>query len=170
MPKQSKKKKGVAAPRLESLTQLNANAAGIDEGARELYVCVPEDRGPNPVRVFETFPFDLREIAAWLKSCGVTSVAMESTGIYGIPLYEVLEEAGFEVKLANARQIKNLPGRKSDILDCQWIQQPHSYGLLTAPEGRVRKTVLRDRVSFAIQNLKIEVVHFHLLDVPAALS
>jgi transposase len=122
----------VRAPKLESLKQINPNAAGVDVGATELYVCVPEDRAPNPVRVFETFTCDLLKIAAWLKECGVTSVAMESTGIYWIPLYETLEAAGFEVRLVNAREAKNMPGRKSDILDCQWIQQLHSYGLLTA--------------------------------------
>src|SRR5438034_10600773 len=87
---------------------------------------------PDRSAFFQTFTSDLHEIAAWLKRCRVTSVAMESTGIYWIPLYEVLEEAGFEVKLVNAREAKNMPGRKSDILDCQWIQQLHSYGLLTA--------------------------------------
>src|SRR5438128_1859004 len=127
-----RKKKVLQVPKLESLKQINPNAAGVDVGAAELYVCVPEERDPRPVRVFQTFTSDLHEIAAWLKRCRVTSVAMESTGIYWIPLYEVLEEAGFEVKLANAREAKNMPGRKSDILDCQWIQQLHSYGLLTA--------------------------------------
>jgi hypothetical protein len=126
------KKKIVSAPRLESLKQINPNAAGVDVGATELYVCVPQDRDPQPVRVFGTFTRDLGAIAAWLKQCGVRSVAMESTGVYWVPLYEVLEEAGFEVQLINAHQAKNLPGRKSDILDCQWIQQLHSYGLLTA--------------------------------------
>jgi transposase len=119
-------------PKLESLKQINPNAAGVDVGASEFYVCVPEDRDAKPVRVFQTFTCDLREIADWLKQCGVTSVAMESTGIYWIPLYEILEATGFEVKLIDAREAKNLPGRKSDILDCQWIQQLHSYGLLTA--------------------------------------
>jgi transposase len=122
----------VRVPKLESLKQINPNAAGVDVGATEFYVCVPEDRAPNPVRVFQTFTYDLLKIAAWLKECGVTSVAMESTGIYWIPLYETLEAAGFEVRLVNAREAKNMPGRKSDILDCQWIQQLHSYGLLTA--------------------------------------
>jgi transposase len=117
---------------MESLKQINLNAAGVDVGAAELYVCVPEDRDPEPVRVFETFTYELHHIAVWLKQCGVTSVAMESTGIYWVPLYEVLEAAGFEVKLINAREAKNLPGRKSDVLDCQWIQQLHSYGLLKA--------------------------------------
>jgi transposase len=132
MPIKRKKKKTLSIPRLENLKQINLNAAGIDVGASELYVCVPQDRDPKPVRVFQTFTDDLHQLAAWLKQCGISSVAMEATGIYWIPLYEVLEAAGFEVKLANAREAKNLPGRKSDILDCQWIQQLHSYGLLTA--------------------------------------
>ena len=128
-----KHRKGrIQAPKMESLKQINPNAAGIDVGATELYVCVPADRDPEPVRVFGTFTYELNNIAVWLKQCGVTSVAMESTGIYWVPLYEVLEAAGFEVKLVNAREVKNLPGRKSDILDCQWIQQLHSYGLLKA--------------------------------------
>lgn len=127
-----RKRKAVQVPKLESLKQINPNAAGVDVGASELYVCVPEDRDAKPVRVFQTFTSDLHDIVAWLKQCGVTSVAMESTGIYWIPLYEVLETAGLEVKLVNAREAKNLPGRKSDILDCQWIQQLHSYGLLKA--------------------------------------
>ena len=130
--KMKRKKKAVQIPKLESLKQINPNAAGVDVGASELYVCVPEGRTPKPVRVFQTFTCELQEIAAWLKQCGVTSVAMESTGIYWIPLFEILEAAGFEVKLVNAREAKNMPGRKSDILDCQWIQQLHSYGLLTA--------------------------------------
>ena len=127
-----KRKKKVTIPKLESLKQINLNAAGVDVGSSELYVCVPEDRDSEPVRVFGSFTSDLHEIAAWLKRCGVTSVAMESTGIYWIPLYEILQDAGFEVRLVNAREAKNLPGRKSDILDCQWIQQLHSYGLLKA--------------------------------------
>ena len=126
------KKRIIRAPKLNSLEQINPNAAGVDVGACELYVCVPEDRDSEPVRMFGTFTYELHNIAAWLKRCGITTVAMESTGIYWIPLYEVLAAAGFEVKLVNAREVKNLPGRKSDILDCQWIQQLHSYGLLRA--------------------------------------
>jgi transposase len=127
-----RKKKAIRAPKLDSLEKINLNAAGVDVGASEFYVCVPEGRDPEPVRVFETFTSELHRIAAWLKQCSVTSVAMESTGIYWIPLYEVLEAAGFEVKLINAREAKNLPGRKTDVLDCQWIQQLHTYGLLNA--------------------------------------
>lgn len=132
MKKIKRRKKAVRAPKLDTLQRINPNAAGVDVGAAELYVCVPEGRAEEPVRVFQTFTCDLHEIAVWLKECGVTSVAMESTGIYWIPLYEVLEAAGFDVNLVNAREAKNLPGRKSDILDCQWIQQLHSYGLLKA--------------------------------------
>jgi len=84
------------------------------------------------VRVFQTFTRDLYALADWLEACGVETVAMESTGVYWIPTYEILEERGFEVYLVNARDVKNVPGRKTDILDCQWIQQLHTYGLLRA--------------------------------------
>jgi len=130
--KNNRRKREAKIRKLEKLKPIYPCVAGVDVGATELYVCVPEDRDVKPVRVFQTFTGELHRIAAWLKQCGVTSVAMESTGIYWIPLYEVLEEAGFEVRLVNAREAKNLPGRKSDVLDCQWIQQLHSYGLLGA--------------------------------------
>jgi len=119
-------------PKLDSLKQLNLNAAGLDIGAEEIYACVPEDRDSQSVRVFSAFTIDLYALADWLQTCGVDTVAMESTGIYWIPIYEILEERGFEVFLVNARQIKNVSGRKTDILDCQWIQQLHTYGLLRA--------------------------------------
>ncbi len=127
-----KKKEVTNIAKLESLKQINLNAAGVDVGSAELFVCVPEDRDQKPVRVFNSFTSDLYQIVVWLKECGVTTVAMESTGIYWIPLYEILEDHGFEVYLVNAGQVKNVPGRKSDVLDCQWIQQLHSYGLLSA--------------------------------------
>jgi transposase len=139
------KKHTQIAPKLGSLEQLNLNAAGIDIGSSELWVCVPEDRDKQPVRKFESFTCDLYQIAFWLKACHVDTVAMESTGIYWIPLYDLLEQQGFKVLLVNARQVKNVPGRKSDILDCQWIQQLHTYGLLRAsfrPDQEIRK--LRD--------------------------
>jgi transposase len=110
---------------------INPNAAGIDVASEEMWVCVPADRAEFNVRKFGAFTCDLYEIADWLKDCGVTSVAMESTGIYWIPLYQVLEEREFEVCLVNARQLKNVSGRpKTDRLDCSWIQRLHSYGLL----------------------------------------
>jgi len=109
---------------------LHPHAAGVDIGATELYVCVPLDRDPQPIRRFGTFTEDLLALAAWLAQCGVTSVAMESTGVYWIPLYQILEERQFEVCLVNARHVKNVPGRKSDVQDCQWLQYLHSVGLL----------------------------------------
>jgi transposase len=126
--KSRKTKKSLADRKLE---MINPNAAGIDVASEEMWVCVPADRAEDNVRKFGAFTCDLYEIADWLKDCGVTSVAMESTGIYWIPLYQVLEEREFEVCLVNARQMKNVSGRpKTDRLDCTWIQRLHSYGLL----------------------------------------
>ncbi len=112
------------------LERLTPNAAGIDCGAAEHYVAVPADRDAAPVRSFKTFTTDLHRLADWLRACGVTTVAMESTGVYWIPLYEILEARGLDVVLVNAQHVKNVPGRKSDVVDCQWLQQLHSVGLL----------------------------------------
>jgi transposase len=117
---------------LNSLDQINLDAAGLDIGAEEIYACVPEHRTAHSVRRFGTCTADLRALAEWLTECQVTTVAMESTGVYWILVYEVLRDAGFEVYLVNARHIKNVPGKKTDVLDCQWIQQLHTYGLLHA--------------------------------------
>ena len=114
------------------LQLLNEHAAGIDIGAERHYVAVPPTADPHPVREFPVFTKDLYAIADWLDSCGVKSVAMESTGVYWVPLFEVLDGRGFQVKLVDARKVKNVSGRKSDVLDCQWLQQLESYGLLTA--------------------------------------
>lgn len=119
------------APRFpKHLQHLNQHAAGIDVGSRSHFVAVPEGTDDQPVREFSTFTDDLERLAEWLISCGVTTVAMESTGIYWIPVFEILELHGLEVRLVNARHVKNVPGRKSDVLDCQWLQQLHTYGLL----------------------------------------
>jgi len=104
--------------------------AGIDCGSAEHFVAVPPDRDPIPVQSFKTFTADLHRLADWLKACRVTSVAMEATGVYWIPLYEILETRGFEVLPVNARHVKNVPGRKSDVLDCEWLRELHSVGLL----------------------------------------
>jgi len=109
---------------------LHPHAAGVDVGATELYVSVPLDRDPQPIRRFGTFTEDLLAVATWLQQCGVTTVAMESTGVYWIPLYQILETRGVEVCLVNARHVKNVPGRKTDVQDCQWLQYLHSVGLL----------------------------------------
>jgi len=112
------------------LPTLHPNAAGIDIGAREIWVAVPPGSDPKPVRGFDTFTEDLLQLRDWLLACGVQTVAMESTGVYWIPLFQILEAAGLEVCLVNARHCKNLPGRKTDIQDCQWLQYLHSVGLL----------------------------------------
>jgi transposase len=114
------------------LAMVNPAAAGIDIGHREHWCAVPADRSHQPVQRFGTFTEDLQALADWLKQCGVKSVAMESTGVYWIPAFQILEQQGFEVCLVNARQVKNVSGRKTDVLDCQWLQRLHSYGLLSA--------------------------------------
>lgn len=107
------------------------NAAGIDVGAKSHFVAVPADRDGQSVREFTSFTDDLQALAVWLRGCKVDTVAMESTGVYWIPLYELLSSQGFQVHLVNARHVKNVSGRKSDVLDCQWLQQLMSYGLLS---------------------------------------
>jgi transposase len=117
---------------LDSLSMIEPNAAGIDIGHREHWCALPSDRCERPVRAFGTITEDLERMADWLKECGIKTVAMESTGVYWIATVQVLERRGFEVRLVNARQVKNVSGRKSDVLDCQWLQRLHSYGLLNA--------------------------------------
>lgn len=129
---------------------LRPNAAGIDIASQMHYVAVPSDRDEQSVRKFGSFTDDLHEMARWLKSCKIDTVAMESTGVYWIQPFLVLEEYGFDVFLVNARHIKNVSGRKSDVKDCQWIQQLHSYGLLNKsfqPEDLTRelRTYVRQR-------------------------
>lgn len=112
------------------LEQINLWASGIDIGATSHFVAVPEGCSETTVREFKSVTPDLYALADWLKQCGIQTIAMESTGVYWLPVYELLEEKGFEVKLVDARQVKNVSGRKTDVLDCQWIQQLHTYGLL----------------------------------------
>lgn len=133
-----------------NLPVIHVDAAGLDIGASEIWACVPAERATPAVRSFGTFTPDLHHLAEWLKACGVTTVAMESTGVYWIPVFEILEAYGFEVYLVNARHIKNVPGRKSDVQDCQWVQRLHSCGLLSAsfrPEADLRalRAYLRHR-------------------------
>lgn len=112
------------------LKRINLHAAGIDCGSAEHYVAVPPESDATPVRAFKAFTGELHRLADWLLACGVTTVAMEATGVYWIPLYEILEARGLEVVLVNARHVKNVPGRKSDVMDCEWIRELHSVGLL----------------------------------------
>jgi transposase len=116
------------------------NAAGIDIGAREIFVAVPADRDADPVQKCGTFTEDLRQMAEWLVRCGITTAAMESTGVYWIPVYEMLEKHGIKPCLVNPRNMKNVPGKRTDFHECQWIQHLHSLGLLHAafrPDGEV---------------------------------
>jgi transposase len=114
-----------------TLTITHPNAAGIDIGSASHFVAVPPDRDDEPVREFPSFTVDLNALADWLNRCGVDTVAMESTGVYWIPLFELLERRGFTVLWVNARHVKNVSGRKSDVLDCQWLQQLLTYGRLS---------------------------------------
>jgi transposase len=114
------------------LTVMHPDAAGVDIGAEEIFVAVAAERAEESVRSFGTSTRDLHELADWLQACGVRTVAMESTGVYWIPLYQILETRGFQVFLVNAQHVKNVPGRKSDVSDCQWIQYLHAVGLLKA--------------------------------------
>jgi transposase len=144
--------KGKGNSRGSDLAVKNPDAAGIDVGARVHYVAVPEGRAEPSVRSFGAYTAQLDELVQWLKSCGITTVALESTGVYWIALYQKLEAAGFEVVLVDARRAKHVPGRKSDVQDCQWLQQLHSYGLLQAafrPEDAIcrLRTLQRHRKS-----------------------
>src|ERR671933_206191 len=153
-----------AAPSLPTqLQHLNLNAAGIDIGATAHFVAVPPDRDPAPVARFATFTADLQRLADWLAACGVDTVVMESTSVYWIPLFELLEARGFTVLLVNARHVKNVSGRKSDVLDCQWLQQLHTYGLLNgafrpADEIVVLRSYLRQR-AVLVQGAAMHIQH-----------
>jgi len=129
---------------------LEPNAAGIDIGAREIFVAVPPERDPDPVRKCATFTGDLHQMAEWMIRCGITTAAMESTGVYWIPVYDILEEHGIKPCLVNPRNMKNVPGKRTDFHECQWIQHLHSLGLLHSafrPEGEVRaiRALMRHR-------------------------
>jgi transposase len=129
---------------------LQPDSAGIDMGATELFVAVPPERAEESVRSFGAFTEDLNTLADWLAQCRIKSVVMESTGVYWIPVFQILESRGFEVCLVNARHVKNVPGRKSDVLDCQWLQYLHTVGLLRGsfrPQDQVcaLRTYLRHR-------------------------
>ena len=132
------------------LAQMHLNAAGIDVGAEFHWVAVPCDRDEQPVQRFGAFTADLYALAEWLRQCQIETVVMESTGVYGIALFEVLEERGCEVKLVDAHDARHVPGRKTDVQDCQWLQELHTYGLLYAafrPDDQVcvLRSYLRQR-------------------------
>ena len=122
-----------------ALPMVHPNAAAIDVGARMHVAAVGADRSAEPVRSFGTFTTDLHRLADWFAECGVETVVMESTSVYWIPIFELLEARAFTVFLVNARDAKHVPGRKTDVSDAQWLQRLHSHGLLACqlpPQGR----------------------------------
>lgn len=144
------KKNNQAADATAGLPPLNLNAAGIDVGDEYHWVAVPANRDREPVRRFGSFTADVRRLAEWLLSCRIDTVVMESTGVYWVALYDGLEGCGLDVHLVNARQVKQLPGRKTDIKDCQWLQTLHTFGLLNrcfrpAEDIRVLRSYMRQR-------------------------
>jgi hypothetical protein len=153
MPKQDRKRKtprGKRSQDWEALPPLNQNAAGIDVGNAEHYVAVPAGRDADPVQKFGSFTADLHRMAQWLKACGIQTVAMQATGVYWVALYQILEDHGLEVNVVNAHHTKTLPGRKTDVLECQWLQKLHTFGLLNnsfqpAEEIWVLRTYMRQR-------------------------
>lgn len=145
----------------QGLPTIHPHAAGIDIGAEELVVAVPPDRDPQPVRAFGTFTPDLHALVDWLVACGIDTVAMESTGVYWIPIYELLEQHGIIPYLVNARHVKIVPGRKSDFNDAQWLQQLHALGLLRAsfrPDAEI--VALRTLVRYRAELVQHRVPHY----------
>lgn len=153
----------------EMPASFNKDAAGIDIGGAFHFVAVPEDRDEKPIRRFDNFTSNLYQLADWLSDCKIKTVAMESTGVYWIPIYEILEERGFEVILVNARHIKNVPGRKSDVIDCQWIQQLHSYGLLRA-SFRPEQNICQLRAYMRQRDSLIQYAAHHIQHIQKALA
>src|ERR1700694_1801308 len=133
-----------------SLEMIHPDAAGIDIGNESHYVAVPPTRDSQPVRRFGCTTAELKALANWLKQCAIRTIAMQSTGVYWVAVYDILEEAGLEVYLVNARETKNLPGRKSDVQESQWLMKLHTYGLLRnsfrpSQEVRTMRTYWRQR-------------------------
>lgn len=147
------------------LTQLNPCVAGIDIGASSVFVCVGFADCHQEVREYLTFTADLKNMCAWFEECGIKSVAMESTGVYWIPVYDLLAQVGIEVILANARHLKTVPGRKTDVKDCQWIQQLHAYGLIQGSfrpdnEGVILRGYVRQRGRlFESASQQVQLMH-----------
>ena len=164
--KQYKSKK-IKLPR--HLEHINKMAAGIDIGSKSHFVAVPEGCDEVCVREFPSFTTDLFALADWLKKCGIETVAMESTGVYWIPLYELLESRGFDVKLVDARHVKNVSGRKTDVLDCQWLQQLHTYGLLSGA-FRPNEQVCVLRAYMRQRSMLIKQASTHIQNIKKALS
>jgi len=153
----------------EGLKQIRRDAAGLDVGASEIWVDVGIENDAEPVRRFETFTADLNAMADWLKSCGIRTVAMESTGVYWIPVFQILEAKGIEAVLVNASYAKNVSGRKTDMLDCQWVRTLHSYGLLPA-SFRPAKEIAVLRSYMRHRQMLIETAAAHVQHMQKAMA
>jgi len=165
MPQRGKKTRGKASGQLSTL---NEHAAGLDVGSTFHVVAVRSDQDDEPVRTFRSFSGDLHKMADWLESVGIKTVAMESTGVYWIPVFEILEARGFEVLLVNARDVKNVPGRKTDVNDAQWLQQLHQHGLLRG-SFRPRDEVVRLRAYLRHRERTVEYASAHVQHMQKAL-
>lgn len=150
------------------LSRINPAAAGIDIGSTMHVVAVAEDRDPEPVRTFRSFTSDLQALSDWLQELGITTVAMESTGVYWIPVFEILEARDFEVLLVNARHVKNVPGRKTDVNDAQWLQQLHEHGLLRG-SFRPRDGIVRLRCYLRHRERLVDYAASHIQHMQKAL-
>jgi transposase len=155
--------------RVQDLPILHPDAAGIDIGSNKIFVAVPAERDPESVRSFSTFTRDLYDLADWLQQCRIKSVAMESTSVYWIPLYQILETRGFEVFLVNAQHVKNVPGRKTDVSDCQWLQYLHSVGLLRS-SFRPPEAICAIRSLWRHRGSLIQMAAEHVLHMQKALD
>ena len=169
VPVKSKRNKLPDRPEQLDRQVFEPNAAGIDIGAREIFVAVPEDRDDHPVRKCATFTGDLNKMAEWLVSCGVTTVAMESTGVYWVPVYDAVERHGIKPCLTNPRNMKNVPGKRTDFHECQWIQFLHSMGLLHAA-FRPDADVCAVRSLMRHRNDLVEMVSQHVQHMQKALT
>lgn len=152
-----------------SLPVLFPDTAGIDIGSKSHFVAVPSERDSNPVREFSTFTADLHKMADWLKSCKIKTVIMESTGVFWIPAFELLESKGFDVKLVNARHVKNVSAHKTDVLDCQWLQQLGTFGLIKSA-FRPADTILPLRAYLRQRDMLIKSASTHILHMQKALT
>ena len=172
------KRKESAGPKVDwkALEIVHPNAAGIDVGGSEHWVAISPDRDPEPVRRFGCFTADLREMGQWLVEKGVRSVALQSTGVYWMPVFEILEQQGLEVYLVNAQHTKNVPGRKSDVQECQWLLKLHTFGLLNnsfqpTDEIRVARALWRQRGNLvADASSAIQRIQKVLIEMNAQLS
>ena len=163
---QRRKTKGRRAR--DRFSTIHCDAAGIDVGSRFHVVAVAPGRDAEPVRTFQSFTQDLHRLADWLKTVGITTVAMESTGVYWIPVFEILEAQGFEVLLVNARDVKQVPGRKTDVNDAQWLQQLHQFGLLRG-SFRPRQYVVTLRAYLRQRERLVEYAAAHIQHMQKAL-